>query len=274
MRVLTVPNWSFFDPALCDSAVSESCSQVSVHYAQGDADHVRTVTAFSGDVLDVFSALDQLCDRILPAIDLGVGGVHPFVGALDVVPFVILEGSEAELVGLCREWVARFSSRFDIPVHLYERAAFPGQERRLPVLRGQLGVVEKGFDFGSFPHPRWGYSVVGVRDFLLAVNFNFASGELATARRLAKDIRGSRESGEARFAGVRALAFGLEKQQFAQLSLNMTMPDRTSLDEVCAWVASQRDAEFEVELIGVIRDVDLPKATRLWPMPSQIVPTL
>ena len=274
MRVLTVPNWSFFDPELCSSAIEDSCSKVALHYAKGDVDHLRTVTAFSGEAVNVLSALDSLCERFLPSINLGVGGVHPFAGALDVVPFVGLDESGAELVELCRSWAAYYSSRFGVPVHLYEKAAFSGNENRLPVLRGQLGGINKSFDFGTARHPHWGYSVVGVREFLLAVNLNFDKEEIQLVRRLAKQIRLLREAGDDRFSGVRALAFTLEQQQFAQLSMNLTLPDCTSIDDICCWLDTQTDIEYETELIGVIRDVDLPKSTRLTPQLRQIVPTL
>lgn len=273
MRILAVPNWSFFDPQLCSEAVSV-CSDVCIHYAQGDPDHERTVTAISGAAEDVFRGVTALCKVLLPHINLGLGGVHPFSGALDVAPFVIIEGSEAELIRRTREWARELWGHFEIPVHLYEKAAFQGNEYRLPVLRGQLGPVVKAFDYGEDSHPSWGYSVVGVRSFLLAVNLNFSMDVLESVRRLAKDVRTNREAGDPRFAGVRSLAFRLEQQNLAQLSLNMTVPDCTCFDDVCTWVTDQTDADFDTELIGVIRDVDLPKSTMLSPRLSQIVPTL
>jgi len=116
--------------------------------------------------------------------------------------------------------------------------------------------------------------VIGVRDFLLAVNLDFAESEMKLIRHLARTVRDLRESGDQAFVGVRALAFHLEQQQIAQLSLNLTRPDETSVDKICAWVSDQTDCTFSTELIGVIRDVDLPRATLLEPLPAQIVPTL
>lgn len=274
MKILAVPNWSFFDPELCFTGVRRSCSNVFVHYAKGDEDHGRTVTAFSGDSEKVFEAMKSLCLEFLPSIDLTLGGVHPFSGALDVAPFVLLDGSEAELIAEVRTWAEAFNDEFSIPVHLYEKAAFPGKEVRLPVLRGQFGPTSIPFDFGVEVHRTWGYSAIGVRDFLLAVNLNFSQACLGTVRRVAKEIRLLREAGDPIFAGVRSLAFDLKVQQFAQLSLNMTLPDHTRFDDLCLWVTAQMGDPYETELIGVIRDVDLPKSTRLSPKPEQIVPTL
>jgi glutamate formiminotransferase len=274
MRILAVPNWSFYDPELCSVGVRAASQGVFVHYAEGDVDHGRTVTAFSGEAADVFRTMDALCEQFLPELNLGEGGVHPFAGALDVAPFVLLEGSEAELILATRAWASSFSERYCIPVHLYEKASYSGNESRLPMLRGQLGPVEKPFDYGSEPHPRWGYSVVGVRDFLLAVNLNFAATNLGDVRILAREIRSRRDARESEFVGVRALAFHLKKQQLAQLSLNLTLPDRTSVDSFCNWARARLGESFSTELIGVIRDIDLPKSTCLTPARNQIVPTL
>jgi glutamate formiminotransferase len=97
---------------------------------------------------------------------------------------------------------------------------------------------------------------------------------LATVRELAREIRSLREDGDSEFEGVRSLAFTLRQRDFAQLSLNLTAPDRTSVDQLCNWVGKKTNIEFATELIGVIRDVDLPKSTYLSPARSQIVPTL
>lgn len=274
MKVLAIPNWSFYDPELCRLGLATASPKLTIHYARGDVDHQRTVTAFSGHVEIVFKQMDALCKLFLEGINLGKGGVHPFSGALDVAPFVLLEGSEALLVDEVRAWAATFSDAWSIPVHMYEKAVFPGIESRLPVLRGQLGPFTKPFDYGTTSHPRWGYSVVGVRDFLLAVNFNFGSADLTRVRGLAKEIRRIRESGASEWAGVRALAFQLQNQEVAQLSFNLTQPNRTSIDHIHSWVSSQIGSSFGTELIGVIRDVDLPNSTCLFPEPSQIVPTL
>ncbi|MEI7575467.1 MAG: hypothetical protein WCK51_01125 [Armatimonadota bacterium] len=274
MKVLAVPNWSFFDPELCDRALGQFLPELTVHYVQGDVDHQRTVTAFSGPAPEVFRQMDELCRLFLDYIDLGKGGVHPFSGALDVAPFVLLDGSESKLIGEVKEWAKEFSGTWSIPVHMYEKAALPGAESRLPVLRGQLGPVTKPFDFGTASHSWWGYSVIGAREFLLAVNFNFGAPDLTRVRELAKEIRRIRESGEAEWAGVRVLAFHLQKQEIAQLSFNLTQPNRTSIDYIHSWVSDQIASNFETELIGVIRDVDLPNSTCLVPEPSQIVPTL
>jgi glutamate formiminotransferase len=276
-RILAVPNWSFFDPSLTNEARRRLLNaQVKVHYCQGDIDHQRTVTAFSGNQVAVFEALDQLADFLLPRIDLRVqSGVHPRVGALDVAPFVLLEGSETHLIRDVNHWAARLSDRFQMPVHLYEKSAEGGHEYRLPYLRGQLGNTEQLPNFGSLAHERWGTTVVGVRDFLLATNINFAIDDPSDVKYVAKELRFMRDHGNPDLQGVRALGFTLESQCMTQLSLNLTQPNLTSFDRVMEVANELLDGMeifiIETELIGVIRSRDLHGATTLSYDPSQVV---
>jgi glutamate formiminotransferase len=276
-RILAVPNWSFFDPLLC-LGVREILSglPVKIHYVQGDVDHQRTVIAFSGKQEPVFDAMNSIADHLLPNINMeSQRGVHPRVGALDVAPFVLLDGSERELISATNFWAADFSSRFDIPVHLYEKSASPGMEHRLPYLRGQVGHTEQLPDFGSLEHPQFGMSIVGVRDFLLATNINLAIGDPKEVRYVAKELRFLRDHGSPALQGVRALGFSLKSQGLTQLSLNFTRPDLTSFDAVFEMAKEINDLldvfVIETELIGVIRERDLAGATQLSYDPSQVV---
>lgn len=272
MTVLAVPNWSFCDCELETDASSLISQRCTLHYCQGDVDHGRTVTAFSGDCEDVFATMDALCALLLPRIDLRVhNGVHPAKGALDVAPFVCLSGVETQLIERTRQWARSFSDRYDIPAYLYEKATFPGREHRLPVLRGQVASKLPGFDSGGVPSAQWGYSVVGVRDFLLAVNINFPAEQYEAVRRVAKAIRVARDGGNERFSGVRAIALSLKSVGLAQLSMNMTVPDRTSFDLIFEYASSQIGPAHSTELIGVIRRRDLPSSTMLQVDPRQIV---
>ena len=234
------------------------------------------MTAFSGADSDVFESALALAELILPNIDLQLQkGVHPRVGALDVMPFVLLEGNEEQLIADTVRWAEEFSSRFDLPVHLYEKAARPGMESRLPYLRGQFGPVEKQPDFAGQPNLRWGTSIVGVRDFLLAANINLSTPDVRVARLLAKEIRTLRENGVPAFAGVRALGFPLASRSMSQLSLNFTLPNQTRFDDVYEFVSSRSGElglrHLETELIGVIRQADAAKARHLKFESSQLV---
>lgn len=277
-RVVAVPNWSFYDPLLTESAKKLlQTMDVTIHYCQGDQDHQRTVTAFSGPQPAVFRAISDLAGIFLPQIDLQAQkGVHPRVGALDVCPYVLVKGDEQNLIQECRAWAAKFSAHFNIPTYLYEKAAFPGREFRLPYLRGQMGAVLQEPDHGQQPNSRWGTTIVGVRDFLLAVNIDLNTKDLSIAQKIAREIRHEREKENLIFKGVRALGFRLESRNLTQLSLNMTKPDDTTFDQVYEFVARTLQDRFKTniagtELIGVIRPQDAKTATQLTISPEQVV---
>lgn len=276
-RIVAVPNWSFFNPDLCAEAREMLArSGVTAHYCQGDIDHQRTVTAFSGTQDAVFESALNLVRLLLPSIDLRhQHGVHPRVGAMDVMPFVIVEGYEYELIQKCREWAVEFSREFKIPYHLYEKAALDGNESRLPVLRGQTKDLTGPIVPELKPNPRWGVSIIGVRDFLLATNVNVHSSDVSIVRAVAKEIRSQREAGNPLLQGVRALGFELQSRGLTQLSLNLTQPNLTSFDEVFEFAAGELAKSGgtveETELIGVIRQSDVSGASLLTIDPSQVV---
>ena len=119
-------------------------------------------------------------------------------------------------------------------------------------------------------HPRWGTTVLGRRDFLIAANIDLADPDPALARRLAKEIRTRREAGEPAFRGVRALGFPLASRGRSQLSFNLARPDETAFEDLYAWTADRAEI-VGTELIGVIRPIDLPRSTRLTVEPAQVV---
>lgn len=269
--VLAVPNWSIYDPELIDR-VAKEIPGCFIHYAQGDVDHARTVIAFSGSQEAVFDAMFVLANELLPHIDLSQShGVHPASGALDVAPFVLLSGDEQVLIEQCRDFAIQIGDSFDVPVHLYEQAALPGAETLLPVLRGQTRKPVPEPFIPRPRHPKWGQIITGVRDFLVAANINLETSNLALGKAIAAEIRKLRETGHPDFIGVRALAFPLASRNLVQLSFNFTRPDDSSFDRVYDFVISKDVEILDTELIGVIRDVDLEKSTRLVISPSQVV---
>jgi glutamate formiminotransferase len=284
LRVLTVPNWSFgrnrdlkqrFDVLL-------GAADVNVHYCQGDPDHNRTVTAFSGEWEAVTDTIRGLAEPALATIDLNRHiGVHPRIGALDVCPFIVQQSTDqAELIPLVERFAMEMADRWEVPIYLYEKSERGRHEADLPTLRkagfGSLALRELNPDFGpSRPHPRLGVTVVGVRDFLIALNVNLGSQDIAAARAIAREIRDRRTEGDERFLGVRALGLPLASRQKVQVSMNMTLPDITQVDPIVDWVKERatkmRISIASTELIGVIRRQDLPTATWLHVKAAQIV---
>ncbi len=271
------------------SALEGERDSVRIHYLAGDYDHHRTVSAFSGHPAGVRRALFRQIEVAFRFIDLRHHqGVHPRIGALDVCPFVVLaEGghlgkdslSEACAVAFSRSVAREIAERYQVPVFLYEKSAMGGHPRDLPSLRkgGFEGLLGKALspDYGPPEvHPRWGATVVGVRDWLVAVNVLLGEGEEGIAKAIAREIRNLRESAPG-FRGVRALGLLLASRRLAQVSLNITQPEVTGVDPILRWVEqrvlSSGGRVRGYELVGVIRRSHLPSATLLPISPEQIV---
>jgi glutamate formiminotransferase len=286
VRVLTVPNWSFGRDRDLLHAFEERLEdeRLTVHYLEADIDHNRTVSAFAGEAEIVFRKVLELSALAFDRIDLNRHvGVHPRIGALDVCPFVALPewGTLfSDLDKMVQQLAQELASKYDLPVFLYERSEKGRHEADLPALRrggfGALAGKELKPDFGpNLAHPTLGVTVMGVRDFLIAMNVNLATDELMVAKELAKRIRTLRLDGDERFLGVRALGFPLTSRGLTQVSINVTLPDLTAIDPIVEWIQrNASDAEVKVagtELIGVVRTRDVEHASRLPIRPEQIV---
>ena len=288
MRILAIPNWSFGRDRrlLADCHDALSSLGLTIHYCESDIDHNRTVIAFSGELEPVEKGLFALSEMILPGIDLNRHvGVHPRIGGLDVCPFIALDIPKTKLrAQKLRDWVesvaSHFAEKFEVPVFLYEKSEKGRHESDLPALRkgGFGGLLERTIepDFGpKKAHPQLGATIMGWRDFLVAVNVNLNTVDSDAAARIAVKIRELRADGDERMLGVRALGFALASRDMSQVSLNLTLPDLTPLDPVLEFVSSTAAGlGVEVafcELVGVIRDTDLPNATRINPRDEQIV---
>ena len=182
-----------------------------------DASHNRSVLTLAGDAAGVERAVLALVERAVADIDLRTHrGEHPRMGAVDVVPFVPIEGvTMADCVALARKVGAEIARRFTVPVYLYEEASNnPARKNLEDIRRGEFeGLAAKmaseGWapDFGpASPHPSAGATVVGARMPLIAYNINLATNRLDVAKKIAAGIRHS--SGGYRY--VKAMGIMLE----------------------------------------------------------------
>jgi glutamate formiminotransferase len=203
-----------------------------------DAAHNRSVFTFVGGADAVQQAVLGLFERAIADIDLrGHEGVHPRLGAVDVVPFIPLAGSTmADCITLARDTGASIAKRFGVPVYMYEEASNnPARKRLEDIRRGAFeGLKEKMSlpewtpDFGPrHPHPSVGATVVGARQILIAYNVNLASDRLDIAKAIARTIRQS--GGGLPF--VKAMGVRLTPD-VVQVSMNLTNYQRTPM-----WVA-------------------------------------
>ena len=283
MRLLTVPNWSFGRSKILLREFEAILRQrsLTIHYLQGDADHNRTVSAFSGEEDNLLDALLAMADLAFDAIDLNRhAGVHPRIGALDVCPFLPLDAPEDMALPVVERFGALLAARHNIPVYLYEKSERGRHEADLPSLRkGGFGSLIGRLltpDFGpQYAHPQLGVTVAGVRDFLIAMNVNLRHPSPIPAKEIAKTIRRLRIEGDPRFLGVRALGFALGSREISQVSMNLTLPDLTPVDPIVEWIrveASNYGTTIKgTELIGVIREQDLATASHLRVKDSQVI---
>jgi glutamate formiminotransferase len=221
-----------------------------------DTSHNRSVLTFVGDASALRAAVAALFDAAIPRIDLTRHrGEHPRMGAVDVVPFIPIRGTDVEeCVALSREVAAEIASRHQIPVYLYEDSAMSEARRNLAEIRkGEFeGFAEKmkepqwSPDFGpSRPHPTAGVVAVGARPPLIAYNINLGTRDLRVADTIARSIR--HIGGGFRF--VKAMGVELADRGQVQVSINMTHFKKTPLHRVFECVKSEAE-RFGVPIVG------------------------
>jgi glutamate formiminotransferase / 5-formyltetrahydrofolate cyclo-ligase len=239
-----------------------------------DAAHNRSVVTIAGPPAAVVESAVRGVAKAAQLIDLTQQtGVHPRIGAADVVPFVPVSGiSLAECAVLARQAGMEIWRRAAVPVYFYEAAAARADRINLEdVRRGQFeGLREtahrdplRGPDVGGPEvHPTAGASAVGARRFLIAYNIYLQpaarSGELpaarqpeiAAARAIARAIRAS----DGGLHGVKAIGVGVNGR--AQVSMNITdhraVPLPQIHDRVRELARSYGVSIVEAELIGLI----------------------
>lgn len=228
-----------------------------------DPSHNRSVFTLVGDRAPLKQAVLALFERAIEGIDLRRhSGEHPRLGAVDVVPFVPIEGITMDAcVALANEVAQDAAARFDLPIYLYEEASSnPARKNLEDIRRGEFeGLATKmrteGWlpDFGPHhPHPSAGASVIGARMPLIAYNINLDTHRLDVAKKIAAGIRHS--SGGFRY--VKAAGFKLEDRGIVQVSMNLTNFEKTPIFRVFETV--KREAArygvrvLESEIVGLV----------------------
>jgi glutamate formiminotransferase len=228
-----------------------------------DPSHNRSVFTLVGDAPSLKAATLALFETAVARIDLRRHqGEHPRLGAVDVCPFVPIEGATMDdCIALARDVAATVAERFGLPVYLYEEASTnPARKNLEDIRRGEFeGLAAKmaqpGWtpDFGpSQPHESAGAAVIGARMPLIAYNINLNTSRVEVAKKIAAAIRHS--SGGLRF--VKAMGLLLEDRNIAQVSMNLTNYQKTPVFRVFEMV--KREAErygvtiLESEIVGLV----------------------
>jgi glutamate formiminotransferase len=259
-----VPNFSEGTDARRVEAIVASMRIDGVHLLDWsmDADHNRSVVTIAGEPGAVVEAAVRGVGKAVDLIDLTrQQGVHPRIGAADVIPFVPISGVKLEHCALlARQAGLEIWRRFGVPVFFYEAAAArPDRANLEDVRRGQFEGLKDAVrqesarrpDLGGPGlHPTAGACAVGARKFLVAYNIYFNSTDVAMARAIAREIRAA--SGGLK--GVKAM--GVLAHGRAQLSMNITDFQATPISQVYRAVASlalrYKTAIAEGEVIGLI----------------------
>jgi glutamate formiminotransferase len=179
-------------------------------------------------------------------------GVHPRIGAADVIPFVPVHNTNLHQCKTIAHAVGRrLWEELRVPVYFYEAAALRPECQRLENVR-KLAPAGLAPDLGEERHPSAGASVVGARKFLVAWNINLRTSSVAAAKEIARAIRES--SGG--LPAVKSIGLPLESRSQAQVSINLVDFERTPLCLVFDAVKIRCDARgIEIagsELIGMI----------------------
>ena len=239
----------------------------------------RTVMTFAGEPAAVVEAAFQAIKTAAGSIDMRKHhGEHPRIGATDVCPLIPVSGvTMEETVQYARDLARRVGEELDIPVYCYEEAAFTDKRKNLAVCRAgeyeglhaKLEDPEWKPDFGPAAFTErtasTGLTVIGARDFLIAVNFNLNTTSVRRANAVSFDVR---EKGrkitidgkETRQPGTlkhcKAIGWFIKEYGIAQVSMNLTnirvTPLHMAFDQVCEKAARRGMRVTGTELVGLV----------------------
>ena len=296
-----VPNFSEGCNVETINAIAEAIRSVDgvrvLHIDHGEAAN-RTVITFMGRAMSVVEAAFRMVKCASELIDMRTHlGEHPRIGATDVLPLIPLKDiTLAECAELARTLAERIYKELGIPTYCYEASAYlPEHVNLADCRRGEYeGLRDKMLDpvmrpdFGGGEYTlqaaRSGATVVGARDFLIAVNFNLNTESREVASAIAARVRASgevcrdeegnivrdkegkavRRSGLLR--GCKAIGWYIEEFGCAQVSMNINdvalCPIHTAYETVCR-VARELGVEVTgTELIGLIPEDCMIEAGR------------
>ncbi len=240
-----------------------------------DPDHHRALFSFIGTPSSIFAASFAAVKKAGQLIDMREHqGVHPRIGAVDVVPFVPVQNvSMKECVAVAHRLGRKISQTLKIPVYFYAEAALRPDREHLSVIRkDQFEGLDEQIksdprrkpDLGpGCLHPTAGATAIGARQTLIAFNIYLNTSDVGQAQKIAGLIR---ESGGG-LVGVKALGFYIERKGLAQVSMNVTHYHKTSLLKIFKKVQKEaRRLQAEPvwsEIIGLVpQDAINPRTIR------------
>jgi glutamate formiminotransferase/glutamate formiminotransferase/formiminotetrahydrofolate cyclodeaminase len=229
-----------------------------------DPDHNRSVITFVAAPEMIVEASFRAVAVAAKLIDMQRHeGVHPRLGATDVLPFVPISGvSMEDCVRLAHQAGERIADELSIPVFFYGRAALKPERVNLEdVRRGALELLREqiAVEPGRAPdvgpllvHETAGAIAVGARPFLIAFNVNLNTRDVTVARSIARTVR-------ARHGGlpfVKALGFELSTRGLVQVSMNLVNYEATGMTQAYRAVRDEADrlgvGVVSTEIVGLV----------------------
>ena len=279
-----VPNFSEGRRPEVVQAIADEISGVPdvrvLHIDRGEAAN-RTVITFIGEVEAMVEAAFRAVKKAAELIDMRQHhGEHPRIGATDVLPLIPIEGiTLQECAEMARQLARRLADELLIPCYCYEASALRPQFRNLAVCRAgeyeslpqKLASPELAPDYGARPFDervaRTGCTVVGARDFLLAVNFNLNTTSAEQANDIARLVREKGHNGhKGTLKATKAIGWYIEEYGKAQVSMNLcnlnVTPLHVAFEEVSRQAALAGLQVTGTEIIGLIPEPALLEAGR------------
>lgn len=229
-----------------------------------DPDHNRSVVTLAGAPEAIVESALRGVGKAAQLIDLRRHtGEHPRIGAIDVLPFVPIEGlNMKECVRLARSVGEEIWARHKIPVYFYEEAAMRPKRKKLESLRSgefeylrdeALRNPHRTPDIGGPAlHPSAGAVAVGARKFLIAYNINLSTPDVSVAKEIARVIRASNGG----LPHVKAIGVALKHRNLAQVSTNLTDFEQTSIRRVFEAVRAEAGRNgtsiHSSEIVGLV----------------------
>jgi len=248
------------DPAVVRTVGDAFATRATLLDVHSDADHHRSVFTLAGDDEAIVESLLAGIAAAVALVDLREHmGVHPRVGAADVVPLVpLVPGDMPRAIATARTFARRVGNELGLPVFHYGELA--GGRRPASFRRGGLDELRRRVDSGELTPDegprdiglRSGAVLVGARRFLVAYNVELATDDVGVAREIATAIRES--SGG--MPGVQAIGLVLPGSGRVQVSMNVIDVERAPLHEVVRRAhdeAAVRGVEVRAgELVGLV----------------------
>lgn len=250
---------------LVEEIIDEIRQTEGVHLLDysSDHDHNRTVITYVGDLAGVQEASFRLTQVAVRLINMEEHqGAHPRIGAVDVIPFIPIDGVTLKECVLAAQTLAeRINAELKVPIYLYGEAATSSQRKNLSnIRRGQYEGLKKAIseksrhpDYGlAKMHPTAGATVVGARMPLVAFNVNLGTSKIEVADQIARAVRESNGG----FKHVKGMGVVLEERGQVQVSMNLENYSQTPIYRVLETIRREATrygiAIVGTELVGLV----------------------